>query len=43
MEDLNEELIKFNDLNGPAILEIALVDNNIPPVGGSSEIFIYFW
>ena len=34
MEDLNEELMdKFKDLNGPALLEIALVDNNIPPVG----------
>lgn len=34
MEDLNEELMdKFKDLNGPALLEISLVDNNIPPVG----------
>lgn len=33
-EDLNEELMnQFKNLKGPAVLEIALVDNNIPPVG----------
>jgi acetolactate synthase-1/2/3 large subunit len=34
MEDLNQEVItNLIGLNGPAILEIALVDNTIPPMG----------
>ncbi|WLV24639.1 thiamine pyrophosphate-binding protein [Aciduricibacillus chroicocephali] len=34
MQELNADLLnKFEDLNGPAVLEIALVDNNTPPVG----------
>lgn len=34
MQDLNENLFNhFNNLNGPALLEVALVDNNTPPVG----------
>ena len=33
-EDLSEELIKvLVESDGPAVLEIALVDNNIPPMG----------
>ena len=34
MEDFDEEAAGFvNQLNGPAVLEIALVDNNVPPMG----------
>lgn len=34
MEDLNQEVINnLTNLNGPAILEVALVDNNVPPMG----------
>ena len=34
MQDLNEDLLNnFKNLKGPAVLEIALVDNNTPPVG----------
>ena len=34
MEDLNQDVINdLMDLKGPAILEVALVDNNIPPMG----------
>ncbi|MBY0123339.1 thiamine pyrophosphate-binding protein [Bacillus sp. S/N-304-OC-R1] len=34
MEDLNEGIIhSLLDLKGPALLEVALVDNNIPPMG----------
>lgn len=34
MDDMNEEVIqKLASLNGPALLEVALVDNNIPPMG----------
>jgi acetolactate synthase I/II/III large subunit len=33
-EDLNPEVINsLLDLNGPAILEVALVDNSVPPMG----------
>ena len=34
MEDLNQEVINnLMNANGPAILEVALVDNNVPPMG----------
>lgn len=34
MEDLNGEIIhSLLDLKGPALLEVALVDNNVPPMG----------
>jgi acetolactate synthase-1/2/3 large subunit len=34
MEDLDQEVINnLTNLNGPAILEVALVDNNVPPMG----------
>ena len=34
MQDLNNELMKqFKNLKGPVVLEIALVDHNLPPVG----------
>lgn len=34
MADLNQEVINnLTNLNGPAILEVALVDNNTPPMG----------
>ena len=34
MQDLNEDLLNnFKNLHGPAVLEVALVDNNTPPVG----------
>ncbi|TQR18693.1 thiamine pyrophosphate-binding protein [Psychrobacillus vulpis] len=34
MEDLNQDVINnLTQLNGPAILEVALVDNNVPPMG----------
>lgn len=34
MEDLNQEVINnLTNLKGPAILEVALVDNNVPPMG----------
>ncbi len=34
MGDLNEEVVNsLLQMNGPAILEISLVDNNIPPMG----------
>ena len=34
MEDLNQEaMAKLTDLQGPAVLEVALVDNSIPPMG----------
>ncbi|MCP3763909.1 thiamine pyrophosphate-binding protein [Domibacillus sp. A3M-37] len=34
MEDLNQEAINsLTGLNGPAVLEISLVDNNVPPMG----------
>ena len=34
MSDLNEEMLNnFKNLNGPAVLEVALVDNNTPPMG----------
>ncbi|MCQ6277140.1 thiamine pyrophosphate-binding protein [Bacillus sp. V3B] len=34
MQDLNEDLLNnFKNLYGPAVLEVALVDNNTPPVG----------
>ncbi|MGM8365928.1 thiamine pyrophosphate-binding protein [Virgibacillus sp. W0181] len=34
MQDLNADLLNnFKHLNGPAVLEIALVDNNTPPLG----------
>ncbi|MBS4223692.1 thiamine pyrophosphate-binding protein [Lederbergia citrea] len=34
MEDLNPDVINdLTHLNGPAVLEVALIDNNIPPMG----------
>ena len=34
MQDLNNELMKqFKNLKGPVVLEIALVDHSLPPVG----------
>ncbi|WKA53072.1 thiamine pyrophosphate-binding protein [Planococcus shixiaomingii] len=34
MDDLNQEVLdKLTTLNGPAVLEVALVDNNVPPMG----------
>ncbi|WP_075619640.1 thiamine pyrophosphate-binding protein [Paenisporosarcina indica] len=34
MEDLDQAVIdRLTNLNGPAILEVALVDNNVPPMG----------
>lgn len=34
MEDLNQDVItNLINLNGPAILEISLIDNNVPPMG----------
>ncbi|KZR57741.1 thiamine pyrophosphate-binding protein [Pseudobacillus badius] len=34
MEDVNQEAIeRLTDLDGPALLEVSLVDNNIPPMG----------
>lgn len=34
MDDLNQEVLdNLTNLNGPAVLEVALVDNNIPPMG----------
>lgn len=34
MGDLDQEVINnLTNLNGPAILEVALVDNNVPPMG----------
>ncbi|MBS4204463.1 thiamine pyrophosphate-binding protein [Lederbergia citrea] len=34
MEDLNPDVINdLTQLNGPAVLEVALIDNNIPPMG----------
>ncbi|MBK3496779.1 thiamine pyrophosphate-binding protein [Viridibacillus sp. YIM B01967] len=34
IQDLNEDMFNnFKDLNGPAVLEVALVDNNTPPIG----------
>ncbi|MEK4484349.1 thiamine pyrophosphate-binding protein [Psychrobacillus sp. FSL H8-0484] len=34
MEDLNQDVIhRLTNLNGPAILEVALIDNNVPPMG----------
>lgn len=34
MEDLNQDVIDhLTNLNGPSILEVALVDNNVPPMG----------
>lgn len=34
MEDLNQDVMnKLTNLNGPAILEVVLVDNNVPPMG----------
>lgn len=33
-EDLNQDVItNLINLNGPAILEVALIDNNVPPMG----------
>jgi acetolactate synthase-1/2/3 large subunit len=34
LEDINQSVINnLMDLNGPAILEVALIDNNTPPMG----------
>lgn len=34
LEDINQNVIdRLTNLNGPAVLEIALVDNNTPPMG----------
>ena len=34
LEDINLEVISnLSNLNGPAVLEVALVDNNVPPMG----------
>lgn len=34
LEDINQEVINsLMNLNGPAVLEVALVDNNTPPMG----------
>lgn len=34
MEDLNQDVINnLTNLNGPAILEVVLIDNNVPPMG----------
>ena len=34
LEDINQEVIdSLMNLNGPAVLEVALVDNNTPPMG----------
>ncbi|GAF08382.1 acetolactate synthase large subunit [Paenibacillus pini JCM 16418] len=34
LEDMNQEVIhNFTNLKGPAVLEVALVDNNVPPMG----------
>jgi acetolactate synthase-1/2/3 large subunit len=34
MEDINLDVISLlNNLDGPAVLEVSLVDNNVPPMG----------
>ncbi|WP_155891166.1 hypothetical protein [Ectobacillus panaciterrae] len=34
MEDINLEVLSLlNNLDGPAVLEVSLVDNNVPPMG----------
>ena len=44
MEDINQDVInKLLDLNGPAILEVALIDNNTPPMGDRVKFSIVFW